>query len=161
VGTVASLDDPEPRADHQLTSYVRRARIALVLIGVLYAWTAYDNYDPLRPWRDGSMFATAPTGELERLIDLAYVIVVHTGIAGIASIVLAAIARTRTTFAACAAMGFFAVYTALRLYQTDARYLSTWTWWVIAVVLGTGVRAAYKAKQLRQSRQLASARVVA
>jgi len=155
---------PDPRSadhDHELASYVRRARIALVLIGILYAWTAYGNYHHLRPWRDGSMFVNQPTGELGRLIDLAYFIVVFTGIASVANLVLAAIGGRRTTLAIGAALGVFAVYTALRLYQTDGRYLSTWQWWVTALALGIGVQAAYKANQLRRSRQLANARVVA
>ena len=159
---------PDPRSaphehlvEHTLASYVRRARVALVLIGILYAWTAYGNYDHLKPWRDGSMFVNEPTGEIKRLIDLAYCIVVFTGVASIANLVLAAIGGKRTTFAICAAMGVFAVYTALRLYQTNGRYLSTWSWWVTAIMLGMGVQAAYKANQLRQSRRLAKASVVA
>ncbi len=144
----------------EIAAYIKRVRTALVLIGILYAWTAYGNYDHLRPWRDGSMFATEPTGEIKRLIDLAFFLIVFTGIAGIANLVLAAIAGKRTTFAIATAMGIFAVYTALRLYQTDGRYLSSWLWWVTAMVLGMGLQAAYKANQLRKS-GLASARVVA
>jgi hypothetical protein len=157
---------PDPRSadhdlEHELASYVRRARIALVLIGVLYAWVAYGNYDHLRPWRDGTMFANEPTGEIKRLIDLAYFLVVFTGVASVANLVLAAIGGRRTTLAIGAAAGVFATYTALRLYQTDGRYLSTWQWWVTALALGIGVQAAYKANRLRRSRQLANARVVA
>jgi hypothetical protein len=161
---VASLDDPGPGSaahEHELASYVRRARIALVLIGILYAWSAYGNYVHLRPWRDGSMFANEPTGEIKRLIDVAYFLVVFTGVGSVANLVLAAIAARKTTLAIGAASGVFAIYTALRLYQTDGRYLSTWQWWVTALALGLGVQAAYKANQLRRSRQLASARVVA
>jgi hypothetical protein len=148
-------------SDSKLASYVGGARIALVLTGILYAWTAYGNLANLRPWRDGSMFVNEPTGELEQLIDLAYFIAVFTGIAGVANVVLAAIAGKRPTLAAHAAMAIFAVYTALRLYQTGGGYLSTWLWWVSAVVLGMGSRAAYKASQLRQAAQLARARLVA
>lgn len=144
-------------APHELemASYIKRVRIALVLIGVLYAWTAYGNYDHLRPWRDGSMFETEPTGEIGRLIELAYFLIVVTGIASVASLVLAAIAGRRTAVAMYTAIGIFAVYTALRLYQTDGRYLSSGLWWATAVALGVGLQAAYKAK-----RQPASARVV-
>ena len=144
-----------------MASYIKRARIALVLIGILYAWTAYGNYDRLGPWRDGSMFESEPTGEMKRLIDLAYFIIVFTGIASVASFLLAPIAGKKTTFAIYTAMGIFAVYTALRLYQTDGRYLSTWLWWTTAVVLGMGFRAAHKANQLRNSRQVAKAQLVA
>jgi hypothetical protein len=146
------------RFEVELATYIKRARAALVLVGILYAWTAYSNYDHLRPWRDGSMFEVEPTDELERLIDLAYFIIVFTGIASGANVVLAAIVGKYTAFAAYAALGIFTVYTALRLYQTDGRCLSSWLWWVTAIVLGTGFQAAYKANQLRQP---ANARLVA
>ena len=142
-----------PIVERRLASYILRARIALVLVGILYAWAAYGNYVKLRPWRDGSMFATEPTGEIKQLIDLAYFIVVFTGIASVATVVLAAIAGKRTTLAISAAASIFAVYTALRVYQTDGRYLSTWPWWVTAIVLGLSFHAAYKSSQLRRSRQ--------
>lgn len=144
-----------------MASYIKRARVALVLIGILYAWTAYGNYDRLVPWRDGTMFETEPTGEIKRLVDLAYFIIVFTGIASVANFLLAAIAGKKTTFAIYTAMGIFAVYTALRLYQTNGRCLSSWLWWLTAVVLGMGFHAACKANQLRKSRQLPKARLVA
>jgi hypothetical protein len=151
---------PHEHVEREIASYVKRARIALVLVGILYAWTAYGNYDHLRPWRDGSMFENEPTGEIKRMIDLAYFIIVFTGIASVANVVLAAIAGKRTAFAIYTAMGVFAVYTALRLYQTQARCLSNWLWWVTTIVLGFGFQAAHKANQLRKSRQLPKAHVV-
>jgi hypothetical protein len=131
------------------------------MIGILYAWTAYGNYDHLRPWRDGTLLAEEPTGELAELIDVAYFIIVFTGIAGVANVMLAAIAGKRTTLAMSVAMGIFAVYTALRFYQTSGRYSPTWLWWMTAIALGMGVQAAYKASQLRKSRQPAKAYLVA
>ena len=142
------------------TSYVRRARIVLVLVGIRFAWTAYDGYQHLRPWMDGTMFETAPTGELGQMIDLAFYIIVFAGIASVANLVLAAIADKKTTFAIYAAIGIFAVYTALRLYQTEGRYLFNWMWWVTAILLGIGFHAASKAKQLRKA-LLATERVFA
>jgi hypothetical protein len=141
----------------EMALYIKRVRIALVLIGVLYAWTAYGNYNHLTPWRDGSMFESEPTGEIKRLIDLAYCIIVFTGIASVANLVLAAIAGKKTTFAIYISMGIFAIYTALRVYQTNGRYLSTWLWWTTAIVLGIGFQAAY---QQRKSQQLVKARLV-
>ena len=122
---------------------MRRARVALVVLGLFYAWTAWGNYYHLRPWRDGSLLATEPTGELGRLIELSFVIVVFTGIASVASLALAAIARTK--LAVGSAIGIFAVYTALRLYQTEGRCLTSWLWWLTAIVLGVGVEAAFRA----------------
>ena len=139
-----------------MTSYIKRVRIALVVIASLYAWTAYGNYANLMPWRDGSMFTSEPTGEIKRLIDLAYFIIVFTGIASVANLVLAAIAGKRTTLAIYISMAIFAIYTALRIYQTNGRYLSTWLWWATAIVLGIGFQAAH---QLRRSQQLATAHV--
>jgi hypothetical protein len=126
-----------------------------VLIVILYAWTAYENDDHLRPWRDGSMFEDEPTGELKRLIDLAFFMIVFTGMASVANVMLAGDRGKRTTFAIYTAMGIFAVYTALRLYQTNGRYLSTGLWWVTALVLGMGLQATCKANQLRKARLLA------
>jgi fucose 4-O-acetylase-like acetyltransferase len=142
----------------EIASYIKRTRIALVLLGILYAWTAYGNYDHLRPWVDGSMFANEPMGEIKLFISHAYFMILVTGIASGANLVLAAIAGKRTTLAIYTAMGIFAVYTALRLYQTSGRSLSSWLWWVTAIVLGVGFQAAYKASQLRASTQLAKAR---
>jgi len=144
----------------EIASYIKRARIALVLIGILDAWTAYGNYDHLGPWRDGSMFENEPTGELKALIDLTYFIIVFTGIASVANVVLAAIAGTKTAFAIYTAMGIFAVCTGLRLYQSNGRYLSNWLWRVTTIVLGMGLQAAYKANQLRKSRRFAKAHLV-
>lgn len=141
--------------------HVTCARIALVLVGILYAWTAYSGYDHLRPWRDGSMFTSEPTGHLAQVIDLAFFIIVFTGIVSVANIVLAVIADKKPTFAIYAAMGIFAVYTALRIYQTNGRFLSYWLWWVTAIALGLGFQVTYKANQLRKSRHLTEARLVA
>ena len=151
--------DPSTTPQQQIASYIKRTRIALVLLGILYAWTAYGNYWHLKPWRDGSMFESEPTGELEQLIDLSYFIIVFTGIASIANVLLAAIAGKKTTFAIYTAIAIFAVYTALRLYQTDGRCLSDWLWWVTTIVLGLCFQAGYNASQLRKSQQLARARI--
>src|SRR5690606_16543909 len=82
--------------------HIKRARIALVLIGALYIWSAYRSYDliaELRTSMKGISRDDADLGELKRLVDLAYVIVVFTGVSGVANIVLAAIAGKKTTFA--------------------------------------------------------------
>lgn len=147
--------------ERTLAAYVLRARIGLVVMGILYAWTSYHSYLNVRPWLDGSLLANEPTGELERLLDTAYLISVFTLIASAVNVVLVAFAGKRTRLAIYIATSIFAVYTALRLYQTGGGYLSTWVWWVIAIVLGVSFQAAHKAHQLRLSRQLANARVVA
>jgi hypothetical protein len=143
--------------------HIQRARIALVIIGGLYAWLAY------RSWGDVSAARAlmSDVGEdspglaaLKSAVNLAYVIVAYTGFAGVANLVLAAIAGKKATFAMYAAMGIFAVHTALQLYAGGLVF-TNWLWWVSAIVLGMGFQAAYKAQQLRKNRQPAEARLAA
>jgi hypothetical protein len=151
----------EPATAATIGGHVARARVALVLVGVLYAWAAYWNNYHLAPWRDGTMFADELTGELAWLVNFHHFLNVFTVSAGLVTVVLAAIAGKQTAFAIYTAVGIFVVYTALRIYQTDGQYLSTWRWWMTAIVLGMGFQAAYKANRLRRSQQLAVARLVA
>jgi hypothetical protein len=135
--------------------HIKRARIALVLIGLLYAWTAYRAYGGIAHAREamkGVSSSDPDLGELKSLVDLAYFIVVFTGVSGIANIVLAAIAGTKTTFAIYTAMGIFAVHTAIQLYATKGLILTSWLWWITAIVLGMGFQAAWKAQKLRKER---------
>jgi hypothetical protein len=144
--------------------HIKRARIALVLIGILYAVTAYLSYDDIAKWHaamSGASTKDARVAELKHLVDVAYFVVVFTGIAGVANIVLAAIGGTKTTFAMYAAMGIFAVHTAIQLYATEGMILTNWLWWITAIVIGMGFQAAYKAQALRKSRAPAEARLVA
>lgn len=143
--------------------HIKRAQIAMVLIGLLYAWLAYSSYGQVAEFR--AQLAGADAGdealrELKRIVDLAYVIVVFTGVAGVANLVLAAFVPSKPTFAIYAAMGIFAAHTALQLYATEGLILTSWQWWLTAIVLGMGFQAAYKAHQLRKSRRPAEARVV-
>ena len=131
-------------------SHIRRLRIGLLLIGIVYLWSAGLGYYHLMPWRDGTMFVAPPKGELGRLIALSYFIIVFAVIAGVGNLVLAAIADKKATLAIVVAIGSFAVYTTLRLYQTNGRFLSVWNWWVSALVLCIGLHAVYKANQLRK-----------
>jgi hypothetical protein len=142
--------------------HIKRARIALVLIGAFYAYFAY------RAWGDVSAAKKAMAGvsssdpelgAFKRAIDIAYFIVAYTGFAGVANIVLAAIAGTKTTFAIYAAMGIFVVHTAIQLYASGGLVLTSIVWWITAIVLGMGFQAAYKAHQLRKNRTPAEARV--
>ncbi|MGE0871544.1 MAG: hypothetical protein AB7P03_23495 [Kofleriaceae bacterium] len=142
--------------------YIKLARIALVLIGVLYAWTAYANYDRFMgvckvpgsaaEWGSclGLVFpADDPLGEL---VHRYHFIIVLAGVAAAVNVVLAAIAGKKTTFAIYTATGIFAVYTSLSLYQMSG-LVFTWKWSVTAIVLGLGLQAASKANQWRESRR--------
>jgi hypothetical protein len=96
--------------------------------------------------------------DLKRMVDLLYIFVVFTGVAGIANIVLAAIAGTKTTFAIYTAMGIFVAHSLFQLYLTEGLLFTNWLFWITAIVLGMGFQAAYKAQQLRKSRLPAEAR---
>ncbi|MEO6777450.1 MAG: hypothetical protein ABI467_31275 [Kofleriaceae bacterium] len=162
----------EPELAAIMGSHITRARIALVLIGILYAWTAYSNYGRIMgicglfkfpaDWGEGSCLSIAfpPDNPIGSLVGRYYFIIVLTGIAAVVNVALAGIAGKKTTLAICTAMGIFAVYTPLRLYEMSG-LLSTWEWWVTAIVLGMGFQAAYQANQLCKSRKLAKAQLVA
>jgi len=162
----------EHRVALEMASHIKRARIALVLSGILYAWAAYGSYDRIMgmcrafqfpaAWGEGSCLSIAfpPDDPIGRLVARYLFIIVLAGIAATVNLAFAAIARKRLTIAIYTAVGIFAVYTALSLYQM-AGLLSTWVWWLTAIVLGLGVQAAAKANQLHKSRQLAKARLVA
>ncbi|HEY5948416.1 MAG TPA: hypothetical protein VIV40_23125 [Kofleriaceae bacterium] len=140
--------------------HIKRARIALVLMGILYAVTAYLAYGDVSRARD-MMHAmgntSAEAARVKHLVDMAYYFVVFTGVAGIASIVLAAIAGTKTTFAMYAAVAIFAAHTLFQLYLGGVGFLLSWEWWLIAIVVGMGFQAAWKADQLRKERAPAQA----
>jgi hypothetical protein len=144
--------------------HIKRARIALVLIGALYIWVSYRAYGDVsraKEMMDGVASGDAATDKLKHLVTLAYVIVVFTGISGVANILLAAIAGTKTTFAMYTAMGIFAVHTALQFYATEGVILTNWLWWITAIILGMGFQAAHKAHKLRKERSLAQATAIA
>lgn len=143
--------------------HIKRARIALVLIGILYIYSAYTHYSTIAEWREAlrGVSPNDPTGsELKRRVDLAYFIIIFVGASGMANIALAAIAGRKTTFAIYTAMGIFAVHTLLQLYATEGLILTNWLWWITAIVLGMGFQAAYKARRLRSERRPAEARAI-
>ena len=144
--------------------HIKRARIALVLIGILYLYSVYTQYGMIAQWREAMRVVSSNDpfgGELKRRVDLAYFLIIFIGASGVANIVLAAIAGTKTTFAIYTAMGIFAAHSLLQLYATEGLILTNWLWWITAIVLGMGFQAAYKAQKLRNERRPPVARVVA
>lgn len=140
--------------------HIKRARIALVLIGALYAITAYLAFDDVARLRD--MMRTygnsgPEAAEAKHLVDMAYYFVVFTGVAGVANIVLAAIAGTKATFAMYAAMAIFVAHTLFQLSLGGDGFFLDFKWWLIAIVVGMGFQAAWKAEKLRKERAPARA----
>src|SRR5262249_25117687 len=98
--------------------------------------------------------------ELRHQVNVAYILIVFTGFAGVASIVLASLGGKMTTFSIYTATGIFAVHTALNVYAAGPVVFMSWQLWLVAIVLAMGFQAAYKAQQLRKSRIPPEARVL-
>ena len=127
--------------------HIKRARIALVLTGILYLIGVYLQYDDVKHLRT----LVRGDSELAHRIDLAYYFIVATAVVGVSNIILAAIASNKATFAMYIAMGLFAAHSLFSLYIGNAIFMN-WQWWLTAIVLGMGFQAAYKANQLRRTR---------
>lgn len=164
------MNAPAPSASQNLIEleiaafmgpHIKRARIALVLIGGLYLYLTYKSWDAVsyaKKSLEGLSSSDPGVAAWKSAVNLAYVLVVYTGFAGIANIVLAGVAGVKTTFAMYTAMGIFAVGTALQLYASGGLIFTSWLWWLSAIVLGMGFQAAYKAQQLRKNRTPAELR---
>ena len=134
--------------------HIQRARFALALVGALYAVTAFLHYSDIAKLHDAMRAYSGDSPEetaARHLVDNAYYFVVFTGVAGVANLVLAAIAGARATFAMYAAMGIFAAYTLFQL-SLGIPVFVDWVWWIIAIVVGMGFMAARKADKLRRDR---------
>jgi hypothetical protein len=135
--------------------HVQRARIALVLVGVLYAVTAFSHYGDITRLRHAmqSYGGDSPgAAEARHLVDTAYYFIVFTGIAGVANIALAAIAGKKATFAMYAAMAIFGAYTLFEI-SLSVPFFVDYVWWITAIVVGMGAQAVWKAEKLRKERE--------
>jgi hypothetical protein len=133
--------------------HVNRARIALVLVGVLYAVTAFLHYNDIATLRNAMHTYGGPRAqEAKHLVDTAYYFIVFTGVAGIANIALAVIAAKKATFAMYAAMTIFVVYTLFEI-SLGVPFFVDWVWWATAIVVGMGAQAVRKAEKLRKERE--------
>jgi hypothetical protein len=143
--------------------HIKRARIALVLIGALYAVLAFIDYHDIDKWHQamkGVSDGDPHMAALKHSVDVAYTLVVFTGLAGIANIVLAVLGGKMTTFSIYTAAGIFIAHTLLNLYAFGVIVFLGWDFWLVGIVLGMGLQAAYKADQLRKSRIPPEARLL-
>jgi len=135
---------------------IKRARIMLVLIGLLYAYTGFrtlDTVSELKKAVDGWSSADPSYDHFKSQVTLVYAITVGTLVAGVANIVLAVIAGKKTMFAFNVALGIFVVLSAAQAYASDGAVFTSIVFWINAIILGMGYQAARKAQQLRaQSR---------
>ncbi len=135
--------------------HVQRARIALVLVGVLYAVTAFLHYSDIAALRNAMRMhgGEGPgAAEAKHLVDTAYYFIVFTGVAGIANIALAVIAGKKASFAMYAAMAIFIAHTLFEV-ALEVPFFVDWVWWVTAIVVGMGAQAVWKAEKLRKERE--------
>ena len=150
----------QPLSQHEQTEleiaafmgpHIKRARIALVLIGLLYLLIAYLNWGDVSRVRDtiralgdggGPEIATA-----KHNIDMAYYFLLATAFAGVASIALAPFASVKSTL--------------FQVYLGGAASLLSWEFILIAIVIGMGLQAAWKADKLRRERAPARATALA
>ena len=130
--------------------HIKRARIALVVVGLVYAVNAYLAYGDIHALRE---LVRGDSSKLASAVNMAYYFVVATAAAGVANIFLAAIGGTKTTFAIYLAMAIFAAHSLFTLYLGGIILFMSWIWWLTAISLGIGFQAAWKGVQLRKSRR--------
>jgi hypothetical protein len=132
--------------------HIKRARIVLAAAGLLYVWSGYKQYDWIAQLRDLMNHATDTSPEMaawRSAVNLAYVVVVSSIIAGIAMFGLAGIAGKKTMLAFYAAVAVFGAHSLLELYASSGAILTSWVWWATAICLTLGFTAARKAEKLR------------
>lgn len=134
--------------------HIQRARIVLVAIGLLYAIFGFMSYrdvahmqEMLDQW---SANATDPRlVEIQHQVTILHFAVVFVISAGIANVGLAIIAGEKTMPAFYAAMGIFALISAVQLYASGGMLFTNLLWWLTLICLGMGFQAALKAERLR------------
>jgi hypothetical protein len=163
----------QPLSQHEQTEleiaafmgpHIKRARIALVLIGLLYLLIAYLNWGDVSRVREaiGNVSGGGPEiAKAKHNIDMAYYFLLATAFAGVASIALAPFASVKSTFVMYAAAAIFAAHTLFQVYLGGAASLLSWEFILIAIVIGMGLQAAWKADKLRRERAPARATAVA
>lgn len=139
-----------------MAPHINRARIVLVLMGILYVSIGLMAYSDLAPIRKAveawskSNPNDAQLGELRSALSLAYVTIVAAIVIGGANIVLAVIAGKKAMLAFNIALGLFILHTLLQAYATDGVIFTSFLWWITAIFLGMGYQAALKAHKLRK-----------
>ena len=138
--------------------HIKRARIVLAALGVLnfvWGWIHYSDVAEAKRFLDaiGSHVAhDADFDRVQRLVTLAYVLVVGWVVGGVADVVLAIVAGKKTIPAFYAAAAIFIALTALEFYVAGANMFLSLTsvlWWLSVIALAMGFTAARKAEQLR------------
>jgi hypothetical protein len=150
-GFMVAADNKEELIELEIAAFmgphIKRARIALVIIGVLYAyvgWRDYGRVVQLRELVAGSAVQTQA--------DMLYYFVIFTFLAGVANVSLAFVGGKMATRAMYIAFAIFIAHSLFLAYFVGPLILTNWQWWLTAIVLGMGFQAALKAEKLRKQR---------
>ena len=139
--------------------HIKRARIVLAITGALYvAWGLY-HYGDVAKAREllaalGDESSAPGFARLQHAVTLAYALVIGAMIAGVANMVLAVLAGTKTMPAFYAAAAVFVAFTGLEMYVSSSNLLMLTDplWWCLTIALGFGFFAALKAQRMRAER---------
>ena len=139
--------------------HIKRARIVLVAIGLLYVIFGFMSYgdvsraqDMLDRWSAGG--GNDPRlAEVQHQVSILYTAVLVVIGCGVANILLAVIAGKKTMLAFYAAVAIFATNSAVQIYASGGMLLTNLLWWLTLICLGMGFQAAFKAERLRERRQ--------
>ena len=131
--------------------HIKRARIVLVAVGILYCIVGYTNYDDVKQLKE--MIAEVGSDNLKTSVNIAYAAIVFLMIAGVANVVLAIVAGQHAVGAMYIAMGIFVVHTCFQLYLGGGMIFSNLFWWLTAICIGMGFQAALKTQKLRKERR--------
>lgn len=135
--------------------HIKRARVVLVAIGLLYAIFGFLSYRDLAPLREmvdrwkGAGGDDPRFLEIEHQVSMLHVAIIVMISAGVANVLLAIIAGKKTMLAFYIAMGIFVVTSAIQLYFSGGALLTNFLWWITLFCLGMGFQAALKAERLR------------
>ncbi len=133
--------------------HIKRARMVLAATGVLYVILGYLDYGDIAKARERVHTLTAAgvdLGDAPHLVNMALAVAVAAVAGGIANVALAVLGGTKTMIVFYVAAAIFIGQSALNLYVSGGAMLTSLLWWLIAIVLGMGFMAAFKAEQLRK-----------
>jgi hypothetical protein len=132
--------------------HIKRARIVLAVVGLIYIYWGWHSYDAIAKLRQIVNQASGPDlYGAKSTVHLVYAVVVSWIVGGIAMFVLAGLAGKKTMLAFYAAVAVFGAVSLLELYASGGGLLTSLVWWMAAICLTLGFIAARKAEALRRT----------
>jgi hypothetical protein len=137
--------------------HIKRARIALFLVGALYVVLGALDWSYLGEVRariaDAKAYGWAVEPEYESAVTFAYILVVTSVGAGMVQMLLALAAGKRTMLAFNIGLALWIAELGLNVFANGPAIFFGWVFWVVTFFLVFGYVAAYKAQQLRAGRR--------